>query len=283
MAKETTYDAERNDSNSELESFLDPEPRPGKCSARARHWLWDVALLLIASGWLIPVFSPSPRVSSSSPAERPSLWERPENTPLPIEAFERVQKTFMPDDRYIGPSNATHHNWDHLVAAHDALYIPDADKYGLPKGTYPPFEHPNKAGNGPPAFYVVTVLHELHCLNIIRFHYWQVKGVTPATQGYSEAAWDVHIDHCFEYLRQAISCGSSFGIEGASPLEDPEDHGHLASTVTGWGLEHTCINIEALRAFQINQEKVYNITAVLQISLMLVLVHKERRVITAWW
>ncbi|KAK2025763.1 hypothetical protein LX32DRAFT_685016 [Colletotrichum zoysiae] len=260
MAKETTYDAERNGSNSELESFLDSEPHAERVPANARHWVWDVILLLIASGWLIPVFAPSLHPSPSSSPVEGRLWQRPHKTPLPPQVFERVSKTFVPDDRYIGPSNATHHNWDHLVAAHDALYIPDAEKYDLPKGTYPPFEHPNKVGNGPPAFYVVTILHELHCLNIIRFHYWQVKGVTPASPGYSEASWDVHMDHCFEYLRQAISCGSSFGIEGASPLEDPENHGHLASTVTGWGLEHTCINIEALRAFQINQEKVYNST-----------------------
>ena len=69
------------------------------------------------------------------------------------------------------------------------------------------------------------------------------------------------MDHCFEYLRQAISCGSAFQIEGSSPLDIPGEEGHhLASTVTGWGVEHDCINFEALRAFQINQERAYNAT-----------------------
>lgn len=162
MATKTTYEEEYNSPAPEIESFLDPESHPDRRSARPRRWLWDVVLLLIASGWLIPVLVPT---SCSSPSSTESChWEKPHDSPLPRQVFERVQKTFVPDDRYIGPSNATHHNWDHLVAAHDALYIPNAQEYGLPKGTFPPFEHPNKVGNGPPAFYVVTVLHELHCL-----------------------------------------------------------------------------------------------------------------------
>ncbi|KAI1772538.1 hypothetical protein F4818DRAFT_426282 [Hypoxylon cercidicola] len=36
--------------------------------------------------------------------------------PFPAQIFERVKKVFEPDERYIGPSNQTHHNWDHLVA-----------------------------------------------------------------------------------------------------------------------------------------------------------------------
>ena len=70
----------------------------------------------------------------------------------------------------------------------------------------------------------------------------------------------MHLDHCFEYLRQAISCGSAFDIEGSSPLADPGEKGHIASTVTGWGVEHNCIDFEALRNFQIDQEKLYNST-----------------------
>jgi hypothetical protein len=76
---------------------------------------------------------------------------------------------------------------------------------------------------------------------------------------YSEKSWDAHVDHCFEYLRQAISCGSGFSIEGHSPLIVDREEGK-ASTVTGWGIEHNCINFEALRAFQIEQERVYNTT-----------------------
>ena len=95
--------------------------------------------------------------------------------------------------------------------------------------------------------------------NLVRFHYWQVKGDNPVVTEYSNAAWDAHVDHCFEYLRQAISCGSAFAIEGHSPLVVEGEHGE-ASTVTGWGIKHNCINFEALRTFQIEQERMYNST-----------------------
>lgn len=150
MASKTSLDVEDSATDYESQSFLDLGERK-KYSRNVRPWLWNAALLLLASGWLIPAL----RILS---------WDKPAKTPLPLQVFERIPKTFFPDDRYIGPSNATHHHWDHLVAAHDALYIPDAEEYGLPKGIFPPFDHPKKVGAGPPAFYVVTVLHQLHCL-----------------------------------------------------------------------------------------------------------------------
>lgn len=35
--------------------------------------------------------------------------------------------------------------------------------------------------------------------------------------------------------------------------------GH-ATSVTGWGVEHDCIDFELLRQFQIEQERKYNLT-----------------------
>ncbi|KAJ5612185.1 hypothetical protein N7510_005379 [Penicillium lagena] len=252
MAGKGPYDIESsiNDADeSENGHLLFPETP--KRAARIKNWLWHSILALIALGWLIPLFRTPMEVR---------ICDTLGQTPLPPEVFQRVQKTFFPDERYVGPSNETHHHWDHLVAGHDALYVPDAEEYGLPKGIHPPFDHPGKVNGGPPQFYVVSLFHQLHCLNIVRFHYHQVKTGSPPLGDYSEEAWDVHMDHCFEYLRQAISCGSAFAIEGSSPLEDPSKNGHLASTVTGWGVEHECINFEALRAFQINQERAYNAT-----------------------
>jgi hypothetical protein len=82
-----------------------------------------------------------------------------------------------------------------------------------------------------------------------------VKQGHPAVSEYSEESWDTHVDHCFEYFRQAISSGSGFTIDTSLIAE-----GQLGevSTVTGCGIEHNYINFEALRAFQIEQERVYN-------------------------
>lgn len=69
--------------------------------------------------------------------------------------------------------------------------------------------------------------------------------------------WKVHVEHCFEYLRQAISCGGDLVIEGSSPIKVGKGH---ATSVTGWGVEHECIDFERLRQFQIDQEAKYNMT-----------------------
>lgn len=153
MASKSPMDVEDQDgADPETQAFLARGHRL-KAPSRVRTWLWRALLLLLACGWLVPI---ARMLDGRTDTVR---------TPLPAQVFERVEKTFMPDDRYTGPSNATHHHWDHLVAAHDALYIPDGHAYGLPRGIFPPFDHPAKAGGtGPPSFYVVTVLHQLHCL-----------------------------------------------------------------------------------------------------------------------
>ena len=118
-------------------------------------WLWRVTITVVALGWIIPLYrQQTPR----------KLYGVPENSPFPPEVFQRVKKVFYPDERYIGPSNDTHRNWDHLVAAHDALYIENPADFGLPKGIKPPFNHPGKIDGGPSKFYVITGLHQMHCL-----------------------------------------------------------------------------------------------------------------------
>jgi len=236
------------DEEKELEDLYIPRRH-----SRVKNFLYYGFILFLSAGWFLSI----------------DLYRRPRHFdypglqsphPFPPEVFERVKRVFEPDSRYIGPSNQTHHNWDHLVAGHDALYIEDPEQFGLMKGIGPPFHHENMVHPVPRKFYVVSLLHQLHCLNLVRFHYWQVKGGHPVVvNDYSMESWDAHVDHCFEYLRQAISCGSGFTIEGDSPLIVKGQPGE-ASTVTGWGIEHDCINFEALRVFQIEQERIYNTT-----------------------
>jgi hypothetical protein len=95
---------------------------------------------------------------------------------------------------------------------------------------------------------------------MIRVRYFiNSLNLTDPTPDYSKNKWEIHVEHCFEYLRQSISCGSLFAIEGETPLVAEGEEG-LASTVTGWGVEHDCFNFEALRVFQIEQERKYNTT-----------------------
>ncbi|KAG8408981.1 hypothetical protein J3458_019988 [Metarhizium acridum] len=221
---------ESDDESREMEDIYVPPQR----SCNFRMILYYGILALLASGWFVAVnLYHHPRVIDIPGLSSPH--------PFPPEVFSRVKRVFLPDERYIGPSNQTHQNWDHLVAgnpvpmpprvdlfdaemhapAHDALYIENPEIYGYIEGSGPPFHHENMASPVPRKFYVVSLLHQLHCL--------------------------------------AISCGSGFAVEGHSPLVVDGQLGE-ASTVTGWGIEHDCINFEALRAFQIDQERVYNAT-----------------------
>lgn len=93
----------------------------------------------------------------------------------------------------------------------------------------------------------------------MRAHYWQIKTGGPSTPKYTEEKWDVHVDHCFEYLRQSTLCGrATFEIEGYTPLF--VGNGEVATTVSGWGVEHSCIDYDALYKYQVDQEAAYNLT-----------------------
>lgn len=93
---------------------------------------------------------------------------------------------------------------------------------------------------------------------MVRYQYYEEKGrVDHNADDIERKMWKVHVEHCFEYLRQAIQCGGDLIIEGNSPIKVGKGH---ATSVTGWGVEHDCINFEKLREFQIEQEAKYNQT-----------------------
>jgi hypothetical protein len=94
-------------------------------------------------------------------------------------------------------------------------------------------------------------------------HWWTAvtgANLTELENSFGGGVFAVHIDHCFEYLRQALACGggpADIILEGASPLSNG---GIVATSVSGWGREHHCIDFEALAAFQVQQEARYNMT-----------------------
>ncbi|KAL1617124.1 hypothetical protein SLS56_011127 [Neofusicoccum ribis] len=197
------------------------------------------------------------------------------NTPIPKEVFQPVKKVFMPDQRYIGQGPEVEAAWDSLVAgtccssfafcardansnkAHDAVWIENPQQYGFDQGILAPFDHPNTPNPKPQDFYVISILHQLHCLNMVRFQYYKEVNTNDTSRQNDAHMWKLHVEHCWEYLRQAISCGGDLIIEGNSPIKVGKGH---ATSVTGWGVEHDCINIEALWDFQIGQEEKYNLT-----------------------
>ncbi|KAH7032168.1 hypothetical protein B0J12DRAFT_713740 [Macrophomina phaseolina] len=204
----------------------------------------------LALGWLL--------TAAYSYHDRP-LLNRPLRTyresPIPQEVLNPVKKVFYPDERYIcktNPCPEVNHEWDKLVAGHDNLWVEDPERWNLGPGTPAPWKHPNMPKEE--KFYVISILHQLHCLNMVRFWYYEMKhGVNTSTVRGADK-WDEHLDHCWEYLRLGISCGGDLMIEPYSP--SPSD----ATLITGWGVEHECIDFERLRQYQIEQERKYNET-----------------------
>ncbi|KAK3313637.1 hypothetical protein B0H66DRAFT_484233 [Apodospora peruviana] len=182
-----------------------------------------------------------------------------QNTPIPKEVFLSVKKVFEPDERYVGGDHQANRHWDALVAGHDAVWIENPSKWGLPQGIVAPYDHPNTPVPKPQDFYVISILHQLHCLVSTTKNGRRAKNRVNDTPADAEETfkWRVHVEHCFEYLRQGISCGGDLIIEGNSPIKVGAGH---ATSVTGWGVEHDCIDFDLLRKFQIDQEAKYNET-----------------------
>lgn len=93
---------------------------------------------------------------------------------------------------------------------------------------------------------------------MIRWHWWGAVMGDSMSEIEDANLFAVHVGHCFEYLRQAITCGGGdIILEGYSPLTNGTS---VSNSVSGWGREHKCINFQALAEYQIDQEAKYNLT-----------------------
>jgi len=54
-----------------------------------------------------------------------------------------------------------------LPPGHDAVWIENPKQWGLPEGIVAPYDHPNTPNPKPQDFYVISILHQLHCLVIM--------------------------------------------------------------------------------------------------------------------
>ena len=58
----------------------------------------------------------------------------------------------------------------------------------------------------------------------------------------------LHMEHCFDYLRQAILCAGDTTIEWARESGD----GQVDGQVDGWGVEHQCRSSKTIFDFTAN-------------------------------
>ncbi|KAK0608984.1 Oxidase ustYa [Lasiodiplodia hormozganensis] len=224
--------------------------------ARPTSWHY-ICIFVLALGWAATAAHDYRTQAIEHEENESILLHVYSHTPIPREVFNPVKKVFDKDPRYMGDGPEVNHYWDKLVAGHDAVWIENPQQWSLPEGIVAPYDHPNTPSPKPTDFYVISILHQLHCLNMIRFQYYQEKKRVDTSADPDAFKWKVHVEHCFEYLRQGISCGGDLVIEGSSPINVGKGH---ATSVTGWGVEHDCIDFDRLRQFQIEQEAKYNET-----------------------
>jgi hypothetical protein len=85
--------------------------------------------------------------------------------------------------------------------------------------------------------FTTSMTHQLHCLYTILDAY----NILSVKQDPSLIEMPWHINHCFEYIRQAIMCAGDVALEGAATSfpADPvtgEDRGGS----DGWDAKHVC-------------------------------------------
>lgn len=87
--------------------------------------------------------------------------------------------------------------------------------------------------------YMVSFYHQLHCLRHLQVQFVQLLPNGSRDRG---SAVDIfkdtdrhHAEHCFSYIRQAISCAGDTTLEGPDLFPEPGE-----SPLRGWGVQHQC-------------------------------------------
>ncbi|KAL4861734.1 hypothetical protein BDV12DRAFT_203705 [Aspergillus spectabilis] len=101
--------------------------------------------------------------------------------------------------------------------------------------------------------YMVSVYHQLHCLKALH------AALLPVITGGEVSVHDHvherdsalagfehnHIEHCLDYLRQAVMCAGDVTLE--PPDQRPESG---KSPLQGWGVEHSCRSWEGIERWR---------------------------------
>ncbi|KAL6802685.1 hypothetical protein GGI42DRAFT_353798 [Trichoderma sp. SZMC 28013] len=102
--------------------------------------------------------------------------------------------------------------------------------------------------------YCISMFHQLHCVATLKTAFAKLlrreqKSMQHAEEsthdhnngtGHSDDHLDhltdpTHLDHCFDYLRQAIMCAGDMTLEKAHVVD-----GVILDAVVGWDVEHQC-------------------------------------------
>ncbi|OJJ51778.1 hypothetical protein ASPZODRAFT_163562 [Penicilliopsis zonata CBS 506.65] len=98
--------------------------------------------------------------------------------------------------------------------------------------------------------YVISMFHQLHCLIMMRDTLMRVNDQGKVVAGTSmpeEMISNDHLNHCFDYIRQAILCAGDTALDRyAFDDSGPE----LLYAVNGLGTTHICRDTDAIYEFE---------------------------------
>ncbi|KAL2129308.1 hypothetical protein VTI74DRAFT_7954 [Chaetomium olivicolor] len=94
-----------------------------------------------------------------------------------------------------------------------------------------------------PKRYGVSMFHQLHCLELLRS-----SAVSDCSASHAHRARGVdeidHIEHCFQYLAQGITCAADDTIEPSFVAETPA--GEKVRVINGDSVVHQCRRFDAV-------------------------------------
>ncbi|KAF4539579.1 uncharacterized protein LTHEOB_9968 [Lasiodiplodia theobromae] len=102
---------------------------------------------------------------------------------------------------------------------------------------------PSADGDESVELYVPAYVHQSHCIRMLRDSYWKHQGSGPIRSPAEIAQEHVHVEHCYDYLRQATLCLGDTTLEGPAYREDG-----TTSNTDGMGIKHQCRDMDFVRA-----------------------------------
>ncbi|KAM3064735.1 hypothetical protein ACMFMF_011780 [Clarireedia jacksonii] len=166
------------------------------------------------------------------------------NDESPLPKFSRVPTVWQPNEAYMGAgSRETNAHWQALMPEPAILWVEHPDHWKLGPGVGPDDDKDANTN-----FYMVSVIHQFHCVKMIRKAYWILR------DGLWEGQDDVeseHVEHCFEYLRQAVLCSGDLTIEPSNPIPG-------ITPISGWNVTHQCLDYASLREYISEQDSWYH-------------------------
>ncbi|KAK2017183.1 hypothetical protein LZ32DRAFT_40472 [Colletotrichum eremochloae] len=206
-------------------------------SFRRWRWLVDTLMLVIIIGLLL-----ERRVGLQTPPRDKRLEPAGDLTGFAPEFTQQITTfhpttDFVPDDPKKFFTNASiQENWLSIVPKGlGYLVVNDTSAYGNLPVPLPEY--------APRTVFTTSMTHQLHCLYAILESYagLAVNGSgavdmhSHVPEGTEGAAGPWHLQHCFEYLRQAIMCAGDVALEGTQTTFPP---GWTGSD--GWDAKHVC-------------------------------------------